>query len=1069
MSSASHVTWCRLHRLALAGLLALGAAAPAIGEDASALARELLRRSETRRGVCAAIGITPELAVELATTSELLLHVRDPRDAVVAEIRRRAAEVGLGIDRLAVERGGTLALPYADHLIDAIFVFDAGDDGPPPPPPAELVRVLRPQGKALVLGNDARRQELIRWAQQRELLHVEFWGSTRKWVELHKPAMKGADDWSHWERGPDNNPVSADQVIRAPYMTQYLAGPLYIGMPAVTTAAAGRLFLAIGHIAHHEREWDTLNTLIARNGYNGTVLWKRKLPEGYLVHRSAFIATDDTFYMIGGDGCLLLDPETGKQKGSISIPDVEGEWKWMARRDGVLYAMLGAPDPGARTTLGNREFGGWSWSDLSPGYYGRRIPHGFGHTVVAWDLENGKLLWKHRESSPIDSRALALDAKRLYVYCPDRHFRALSADSGEVAWTNADTDVLELIEMPGRRLRSTPGFRTACIAVATPDALIVQGQTRMNVVALATSTGYFLWSKKKITNNPNAIFVDGKVILGVGEDASHVAIDPVSGEVAEDLKFTKANCTRLTASSDSFFCRGEGTLRFDRATKRVLVDGAIRPACNDGAIPANGMLYLGPWQCDCNLSLIGHVAKCSAGDFSFDRVATTDENLERASGELEVTPLEVTARDWPTYRGDDRRSGSTPVEIARNVVRRWRTDRASAFSPTAPVAAGALVLVAGDDGRVRALESDDGSIAWQFETPSPIKAPPTIWDGRAYVGSGDGHVYALEASTGRLLWRFRAAPVERHIAVYGAIASTWPVNSGVLVHDGVAYCAAGIIDSDGTYLYALDAKTGEIRWQNGSTGHLDATLRKGVSAMGNLTIDGDRLYLAGGNQLSPAPFDAKTGKLDAEFAGAGWPRSNSGRFVGVFQDGTVIGGGRTLYSAAENVATKGSFAAHARGREFRLCWGGVPPAWNDETLVLVNYRHGKLLCFDSERVAARLARGAPGDRPRQWRANLADVLAAEGALRWSSDLDEPNKFETVSLAVAPNAVVAVVRQQHKFRSQPQWHLAALDARTGDQVFKHELRGDPLPDGLLVDRDGRIVVVMLDGSVEAWGP
>jgi hypothetical protein len=76
------------------------------------------------------------------------------------------------------------------------------------------------------------------------------------------------------------------------------------------------------------------------------------------------------------------------------------------------------------------------------------------------------------------------------------------------------------------------------------------------------------------------------------------------------LGFMKRACTRLTACSDSFFVRGEGTLRYDRDAKKIMIDGAARPACNDGALPANGLLYIGPWQCDCNLSLIGRVAKC---------------------------------------------------------------------------------------------------------------------------------------------------------------------------------------------------------------------------------------------------------------------------------------------------------------------------------------------------------------------------------------------------------------------------------------------------------------------------
>jgi len=91
-----------------------------------------------------------------------------------------------------------------------------------------------------------------------------------------------------------------------------------------------------------------------------------------------------------------------------------------------------------------------------------------------------------------------------------------------------------------------------------------------------------------------------------------------------------------------------------------------------------------------------------------------------------------------------------------------------------------------------------------------VRFPPTIWKGRALVGSGDGWVYAFEAQTGRLLWRFRAAPAERKIPVYGSLLSTWPVASGVLVEDGIAYVAAGIVNYDGTYVYALDAATGRI-------------------------------------------------------------------------------------------------------------------------------------------------------------------------------------------------------------------------------------------------------------------
>ena len=302
----------------------------------------------------------------------------------------------------------------------------------------------------------------------------------------------------------------------------------------------------------------------------------------------------------------------------------------MAIHDDVLYMLAGKKDSGVETVKGDREFGGWSWADLSTGYYAKpQVPWGFGSILAAYDLKQQKVLWTHSEDEkPIDGRGMSMLDGKLFFYCPDKYLRALDTRNGDILWSNESKETLSLIEQPGEGLTSTPGFRSACIAVATPYALIFHGQTQMNVVAVSTSDGKQLWTKTKVTNNPNAIHVDGKLILGVGDGGNHLAIDPINGVLLEDLGFRKRACTRLTACSDSFFVRGEGTLRYDRESKEITVDGAARPACNDGALPANGLLYLGPWQCDCNLSLIGLVARCSAGDFRFDYVAKDDERLE---------------------------------------------------------------------------------------------------------------------------------------------------------------------------------------------------------------------------------------------------------------------------------------------------------------------------------------------------------------------------------------------------------------------------------------------------------
>jgi outer membrane protein assembly factor BamB len=114
-----------------------------------------------------------------------------------------------------------------------------------------------------------------------------------------------------------------------------------------------------------------------------------------------------------------------------------------------------------------------------------------------------------------------------------------------------------------------------------------------------------------------------------------------------------------------------------------------------------------------------------------------------------------------------------------------------------------------------------------------------------------------------------------------------------------------------------------------------------------------------------------------------------------------------------------------------------------------------------DRVVAGIP-AKPKDRRR--RSSLPESFAADGAIRWQTDLGESNKFEAISIAVCPNAIVAVIQQQQKFRAQPQWYAVAFNATNGQQMWRNEIRENPLPGGLLVDREGQVVVTMLSGNV-----
>jgi outer membrane protein assembly factor BamB len=127
----------------------------------------------------------------------------------------------------------------------------------------------------------------------------------------------------------------------------------------------------------------------------------------------------------------------------------------------------------------------------------------------------------------------------------------------------------------------------------------------------------------------------------------------------------------------------------------------------------------------------------------------------------------------------------------------------------------------------------------------------------------------------------------------------------VLVHDGVACFAAGINDYDGTHVYALDAATGAIRWQNSTCGHLDEFSRRGVACQGEMLLHQGRLYLAGGNAVSPGIFDLATGKCLNQPPKDMGTRARRGREL-VLAGSQVQVTGQPLYSTPEAPVFDGS-------------------------------------------------------------------------------------------------------------------------------------------------------------------
>ncbi|UCG49956.1 MAG: PQQ-binding-like beta-propeller repeat protein, partial [Phycisphaerales bacterium] len=636
---------------------------------------------------------------------------------------------------------------------------------------------------------------------------------------------------------------------------------------------------------------------------------------------------------------------------------------------------------------------------------------------------------------------------RIFAFRFGTYLTCLDAKTGRVLWRKTRDNAPALFETLGAYLPRQSwqtNWRTTAYLKCSDRALYFAGPQIEKLLAVSTEDGRILWQHPydnfQLVIRPDGLYaISGPWGINVSKK-----FDPLTGEVLSELPTGRRACTRPTGTSDSILFRAMGgSIRFDVASARPRWVSPMRPPCHDGVTVANGLLYWWPFACDCQLTLNGLTCVGPAGDFDFSPGAIESQRLEKGARNLtKVASLPESPADWPTFRANNQRTTTTPVVVPKTGRLLWRTKPSAPASPrpTAPVAVGGLVLLAGSDGVVRALDADTGREQWRALTGGEIRIPPTIWKGRALVGSGDGWVYAFEAATGRLLWRFRAAPTERKIPVYGKLLSTWPAASGVLVEDATAYVAAGLVNYDGTYVYALDPATGNVQWCNDTSGHLDPEAKTGVSVQGHLLLYQDKLFLAGGNAVSPAVYDIRDGRCLNGSAPLARCESSSPRGWELFLAGhRVIACGDPFYSPPDvtvydHTVTKKMLHASTGQRDI---------VWLDNS---------KLLCYEPLDKDT-LSRCVTDEKtPRHITQAWGQFKVSEKPL-WQHDCPG-----SIAVAVARNAVVAADASQ----------ITALELRRGRRLWSQTLPSAPVPWGMAIDRMGRVILTLVDGQVLCIG-
>ncbi len=240
----------------------------------------------------------------------------------------------------------------------------------------------------------------------------------------------------------------------------------------------------------------------------------------------------------------------------------------------------------------------------------------------------------------------------------------------------------------------------------------------------------------------------------------------------------------------------------------------------------------------------------------------------------------IAAADWPTWRGDAARSGVTDEQLSTDLTLHWRLHLPNPqpawpdeqgkvrFDVSyEPVAAGGRLLVPSMvDDSVAAYRLADGQLEWRFYADGPVRFAPVVHRDHVLFVSDDGYLYCLTAVRGSLVWKLRGGPQNRKVLGNDRLVSMWPARGAPVVYEDTVYWAAGIWPFMGTFVRAVDVRTGTPVWTNSGSGsdyivqQHSSPAFSGVAPQGYLAVNASVLLVAGGRTV-PAVYDRRTGRF----------------------------------------------------------------------------------------------------------------------------------------------------------------------------------------------------------------
>jgi outer membrane protein assembly factor BamB len=666
----------------------------------SKTAEAIMDATGAREGYCVCWGIgSGRLVTALARRSKLHIIVVEPDEAKVREARDNLIGTRLHGDRVAVIHADPMKVSLPPYFANLQISEDLSAAGVPLTPAfvKKAFEVLRPYGGVACLPIPAPEAKLFAQAVadarlQRAILRPEPSGT----LLIREGALPGADNWTHEHANAANTRVSNDYLVKAPLGLLWFGGPPNEGIPPrhghgpQPQVIDGRLII------------EGVDKMRALDVYTGRLLWETSMPGvgslyDNLAHQPGanavgtnYISMSDAIYVAYRNGCVRLDPATGKRLGEFKLPEV-GAKKTTPRWGYINVAgdyLIGGADPLYDPSLDPKVK-----KKPSTFKYGDNDNFSSSKHLVVMDRHTGKVLWTASARYGFRHNGICAGGGRLYVV--DR------LSGAQLTRLLTDEELLDvrprLVAFDlknGNQLWQTEDdvFGTWLSYSEKYDVLIEAGRVARDTLldepkgmrAFRAKTGVVMWHSKTYLG---PAMIHGDTIL---KDRSACDLitgepkmrpDPLTGEASEWTWVRNYGCNTPLASQHLMTFRsgaaGYLDLCHDGGTGNF---GGFRSSCTTNLIVAGGVLCAPEYTRTCTCAYQNQTSLCLVPMpeaemwTSFGKVGSGKGPIRRVGVNLGA-PGDRKAEDgtlWLEYPSVGGASPTIDVKVAGPDVRYFR-------------------------------------------------------------------------------------------------------------------------------------------------------------------------------------------------------------------------------------------------------------------------------------------------------------------------------------------------------------------------------------------------------------